>query len=130
MYIEIVTDTFDWNPEGTKTTFKLRIVDDATEKKFRRESQPKAKWVRGRQVDNFDQHAFVNKCLDYAIVEWSGVRHKGVEFPCTTANKLFLPETVKTEIIRLCLGKQAGELVAGDSDEDESAEAPADPKKS
>lgn len=127
MYIEIVQaeDTFAHTvplADGTlsKTVLTLRIVDDATEKKLRKAATGKAQWDRGQRFEPFDAHKFINSVIDYAIVGWDGVRAKGADLPCTPEIKLLLPERVKTDVIRLCLGKDASERSAdGEVDGDE-----------
>lgn len=133
MYIEIVQpeETFDHVvalPDGTpsNTVLSLRIVDDATEKRLRKAATGKPVFERGQRHEPFDSHKFIATVLDFAIVGWSGVRHQGRELPCTLEFKLLLPERVKTEVIRLCLAKEASDVEA----EDDDAAEPVDGKKS
>ncbi len=111
MFIEVQAPdtTFTHTPEGTQSTFELRIVPDDVEKEARKQATRK-EWDKGQRTESFDVHAFLARILDYAIVDWTGIKVRdanGVsELPCTKANKLLLPEKVKSEINRLCLGKE------------------------
>ena len=128
MFIEIVRpeETFehvvlaDDGKTPTQTCLTLRIVDDSVEKEIRRKATGKPTFERGQRVENFDGHKFLAGVLDHAIVTWRGVRHRGQELPCELTYKLLLPERVKTDIVRLCLGKEASEAreAAGDEKKD------------
>ena len=117
-YIEILSadDTFEFKP-AENTVLNLRIIDDDTEKRFRKECTRK-NWERHTRVEDFDSHEFIAKCIDYGIVSWKGVRRKGVEQDCTRENKLLLPEWLKLEVQKACLGKQGGAMAAEEAAEE------------
>lgn len=115
------------------STFRLRIVPSDLQRVLRRK-YTKFEFVRGQRNEVLDWAAFMDDCLDHAIVGWSDVKSKGIDIPCERRFKLLLPEAVKQEIIRLCVGKELGTeaapessavIVAGATDEDG---VPADPQ--
>lgn len=137
MYIEITKpeETFSHvvtAPDGTpsKTVLTLRIVDDAVEKRLRRQATGKPVFERGQRHEPFDSHKFIASVLDYAITNWSGVRHQGQDLPCTLEFKLLLPEWLKTDVIRLCLAKEAGAARGADADDAGDEDEGGDEKKS
>lgn len=137
-HIEIVedADVVSWQfiDPSTKqvfdSKFKLRVVTSSLQRELRRK-YTKHEFVRGTRQENFDWAKFNDDCIDFAVVEWTEVKRKGVDIPCTRENKLLLPEMVKAEIIRLCLGKELGEIVAGEDeqpqDEMEGEQSPRPP---
>jgi hypothetical protein len=121
MFIKIVQsdEPFEWTPVDEKTgtkyssTFTLRIVTDDVEKEIRKKYTTKW-WDKGRRVEEFDSLSHVIAVLDYAIVSWRGVQgaEDDQDLPCTSALKAKLPEKWRTEIVRLCSGKEAGDVVS------------------
>ncbi len=128
MFITIVDkdDAFAWTPVHEETgerydsTFQLQIVTDDTDRVLRKEHTRQV-WDKKqrRTVDKLDEPAFVAAVLDHAIVGWKGIRSAttGEELPCTSALKTRLPEKWKAEILRLCAGKEAGEVVSATEQE-------------
>jgi hypothetical protein len=119
-YVEIVDagETFDYTP-APNTTFKLRIVPDDVEKRLRK-AATSHEWDKGQRVQSFDGHKFAGEILAYAIISWSGVRkvrivdgeRKHEDLERTKENILLLPESLKSDITRLCLGKEAAAALA------------------
>jgi hypothetical protein len=119
MFIEIVTpdQTFEHvitrDAAGTVAAgLTLRVIDEERERAIRRANTGKARFERGQRFEPFDAAGFIADVIDYAITAWTGVRSQGRDLPCTREFKLLLPEAIKTDVIRLCLGKEAGETVA------------------
>jgi hypothetical protein len=100
------------------SVFDIRVVPNDTQKRYRQEATTYEQTRRGRE-ERFDWQGFVEKCLDYCIVNWTGVRHEGKELPCESVYKNMLPEIVKSEIVRLCVGRELGEIQAGQIGRDE-----------
>lgn len=128
-YIQVLDDDeqFSWSPdtgdgEKSASEFTLRTVPEDVLKRLRKVHTHRT-FKHGQQVEDFDAFSYVADVLDYAIVTWAGVlRSKTREdLPCTKANKVRLPERIKTEIMRLCAGKEAGSALDDEGD---------DPKKS
>ena len=125
-YVEIVDagETFPFTP-APNTTFQLRVVPDDVEKKIRAKAT-KRDWDKGQRVMDFDTHQFAAQILDFSIVGWEGVKkvrlvngeRTSEDLACTPANKLLLPEALKAEITRLCLGKEAAAAIAEDEKKD------------
>lgn len=122
-FIKIVesNDAFPWHPVNEETgekydsVFKLRIVPDEEDAQIRkRHTRPQWEKKTRRMVDKLDDAAYLTDILDYAIVDWSGIQSatKGTDLPCTSDLKARLPEKWKAEIIRLCSGKEAGDVIA------------------
>lgn len=128
-YIDFIDDDatfeFKWSTEASLT---LRTVPDDVEADLRKANQEK-KWEQGQRVTEHDGHGFINDVLEYAIRDWKGVRKRNpstgevIEVECTPANIRKLPEAVKSEVVRLCLAKEAANMLRV---EDEKK----DPKKS
>lgn len=120
-FIQIVDsdESFDWSPidEATgkpyESSFALRVVNDDVDKEIRKKHTKKY-WDKGRRVEEFDQASYVIDVLDYAIVGWTNVKNAktGEPVTCTTAMKARLPEKWRSEVLRLCAGKEAGDVLA------------------
>jgi hypothetical protein len=123
MFIQIIDtdDAFDWTPVNEDTTepyastFQLRLVTDEADQEIRKQ-HTRATWDKKqrRTVDKLNEPAYVSDVLDHAILGWTGIKaaKSGAELPCTSAMKARLPEKWKAEILRLCSGKEAGDVVA------------------
>lgn len=117
-FIELVEDedVLPWRftDPTTKITyaseFQLRVVPNSLKRLWEKEHTDTSYTRRGKQED-FNWGPWVDQCLDYAIVGWDGVRRRGQELPCTPENKLKLPEIIRAEIVRLCVGKELGEIM-------------------
>jgi hypothetical protein len=122
VYITILDEraTFDWSPRDPDnpssaygTVFTLQQVPDDIQENLRKPFT-KTEWRRGQRIIDVDQNGYIDACLKYAIVGWTGMykvdpkTRTRAEIPCTDAYKLLLPEWVKAEIIRMCIGKEAG----------------------
>ena len=112
-------DAFPWQPvdeesgKAYESSFELRIVPDDADKEIRkRHTRPTWEKKSRRMVDKLDDAAYIADILDYAIVGWSHIKASttGQDVPCSTEMKARLPEKWKAEILRLCSGKEAGEL--------------------
>lgn len=118
-FIELVEeeDVVPWQYKDTLTgqvfdsIFKLRVVPNSLKRAWEKDHTDVTFNRRGRQED-FNWGPWVDRCLDYAIVSWEGIMSKGQPLPCTSENKLKLPEVVRAEIVRLCVGKELGEIIA------------------
>ena len=108
-------ETFTRRVEGAAdAVLTLRVPGDPQVDVFRKRNRS-TKWVNGQHVEEFDAFAFAADIVDASIVCWVGVVAQGGQaLPCERATKLMLPEKVKAEVVRLCLGKEAG-LEGGDS---------------
>jgi hypothetical protein len=115
-FIEIIPDdaTFEWSPiqdEGSgrrwDSRFTLRKMPQAERRALARK-HTSHKFIRGQRQEILDTQAFADEALDAVIVDWSDLymRSNGVRqpWPCTTSNKQQLPETIKGDIARMCLG--------------------------
>lgn len=122
-FIKIVEsdEAFEWSPvheekgEPYESVFQLRLVTDDVDGALRKKATGRIKDERSRMmVDKLRESEYIAAVLDYAIVGWRGVQsaESGKELPCTTALKARLPERWKAEILRLCAGKEAGDVVA------------------
>lgn len=113
-FIQVATadQTFPFNPTPDVEII-LRIVDDDTEKAFRKKAT-KQDFQKHQRAETFDVHEFIARCLDHAIVSWRGIVKAGTTepLPCDRAHKLLLPEWLKLEIQKLTVGKEGGDLVA------------------
>lgn len=113
------------------TTFTLREVPEDVEQAARRKHTPR-KWHRGRDVGELNWAAFSADMLDYAIVSWDKLvgisRVNGVrverDLPCVREHKARLPERVKADILRVALGRDAGQVVASEETEGPAPTAP------
>lgn len=113
---DVVTPWQFKNPETGVTfasTFLLRVVPSDEQRRLRKR-HTKYEFVRGARQENFDWAAFSDDCLDYAVVDWREVKQRGQDLPCERFYKLLLPEAVKQEITRLCLGKELGQVQGSD----------------
>lgn len=127
MFIQIVDtdDAFDWTPVNEETgqpyesTFQLKLVTDDTDSVLRKHHTRQVfDKKQRRMVDKLDETAFIIDVLDAAIVGWTGIKASstGDPLPCTKAMKGRLPEKLKAEILRLCAGKEAGDVVSADQE--------------
>lgn len=143
MFIQIVdpTDTFTWRPydertaQHSDTVFTLRLVPDSVQDALRKKHTAPDTFKRGRRiVGEVAFGAFTDACLDYAIVDWTDLyavrlNHLGevasrTLMPCTSDAKKALPEWVRAEIVRLCIGKEAGMSTGDDALDEAPDEAP------
>lgn len=121
-FITIVQDDedFEWSPidetSGEKSTsvFMLRIVSDEVDERLRKENTRPVAQKRGPMVKELNQPKYIAAVIDYAITGWRNLKdaRTGADVACTTAIKTRLPENVKADVLRLCSGKEAGEVVA------------------
>lgn len=131
-----VVDTdgpFPWQPvdeesgKPYESAFQLRIVPDEVDKEIRKRfTRPVWEKKTRRMIDKLDEAAYIADLLDYAIVGWSNIKASstGRDLECTSEMKTRLPERWKSEIIRLCSGKEAGELSAAKADEEKKVSTP------
>lgn len=125
-YIQILVDDvpFDWSyPDMPGTGFKLRVVGDDEAKEIRRKHTTK-KWKNGERVEITDWEAVGRDYIDASIVEWTNLKGRRadktvIDLPCTRTYKIALPERVKGEIVRICVGKETSEI---GQDEEEGPE--------
>lgn len=127
-YIEFIDNdvTFEhrWSDKASLT---LRVVPDDVEAQFRKDNR-EVKWKHGQQSIEIDSNGFIADCLDYAIRGWTGVRRRdpntgeSIEVACTRENKVKLPEAVQSDVVRLCVAREAGNVIG--------EKAAADAKKS
>lgn len=131
-YLTIIEDgdTFPFTWAGfLHTHFTLRLVPDSLHKVIRRKHTT-TKWERNQRVELVDWTAVAEDCLAHAVVRIDGLRRRvqrttgapavgdGTEAiqwdsldPARRGTYLaLLPETLKAEIMRICVGKEAGEL--------------------
>jgi hypothetical protein len=122
-FLTIVEDDdifpFVWE-EFDGTTFDLRIVSDDRHKTIRRQ-HTKTKFNQGQRHEITDWTAVTEACLEYAIANVRGLKARGksgepvdldfakLEHARQNQIKALLPERCKAEIIRLCVGKEAGD---------------------
>jgi hypothetical protein len=106
------------------SVFQIRVVPNDEQKKMRKRATTFENTRRGRE-ERFDWQSFVEECLDYAITGWKKVQMKGQDLPCERQYKSMLPEIVRAEIVRLCVGRELGEIQAGQIG-DGDGEAPAE----
>lgn len=121
-FIEIVADntSFEWRPSDpsgatSESVFVLRKLSRAERQQFQRQHTSK-KWVRGVQQERLDAEAFADDVLDAVIVSWrdiyvlepngSGMTRRALE--CERPYKIMLPETLKAEIVQMCVGGDMG----------------------
>lgn len=118
-FIEIADDNevfdYPYRDPATKvltgTVFGIRVLTPD----FRRALEQKhttQEFVRGQRIPIFNADSYVREGLDYAVVRWSGVRKAGEELPCNPFYKDRLPESVRTELVRLCFGRELGDIIA------------------
>lgn len=135
-FLEIVTDDdvirWQFTDPDTKqvydSIFNLRVVPEALKRSWDKKFTEVEITRRGRE-EKLDTWAFIEQCLDYAIVSWENVQRQGVDLPCTREWKVRLPEVVKAAIIRLCVGKELGAAVERGVPGLPSAEASAAPSR-
>lgn len=120
-------EAFPWQPvneesgQAYESSFELRIVPDEVDKEIRkRHTRPTWEKKSRRMVDKLDDAAYIADVLDYAIVGWSHIKASttGQDLPCSTEMKARLPERWKAEVLRLCSGKEAGELAETKADQE------------
>jgi hypothetical protein len=136
-YITILEDesvTFPWSPNGYETEFLLRQVPDevqtALTKKFTKNT-----WNRGthQQEQKTDWVELNASMLEYAICGWERLMSPPLkevkdpggkilqhardarEIPYRSELVRKLPERLQREIIRICVGKEAGEVMANEA---------------
>jgi hypothetical protein len=115
-----------------ESRFQLRQLPKALREKYRKTCTRQEFTRRGRE-EVFDSSRYVDLCLDYAIVGWSGVNARIKDavtgemqrFPleCTQENKPKLPEFIKAEIVRMCVGQELGSILAGETEDEAEAAA-------
>lgn len=114
-------EAFPWQPideesgKPYESSFSLRIVPDDIDRDIRKKhTRPSFEKKTRRMVDKLDDASYIADVIDYAIVGWTGIKAAttGAELPCTADMKGRLPEKWKAEILRLCSGKEAGDVVA------------------
>jgi hypothetical protein len=147
-FINIVEedDVFDWqysdpeNGEKFATVFQLRTVPEDTQKAIRKR-YTKRGMRRGQPTEEMDNGRIAESLIDYAVVDWRDLMGRSpdpdnpgrtVETPvdCTTYSKGRLPEPIKIEVIRLCVGRELGNaLYANQIDENEDEDVPSDPQR-
>lgn len=121
--IENPRDTLPWryiDPDtGQKfdTEFELRLIPDDTNTIFRKR-HTRTEWKNGQRREEVNGDGYGDDLIDYAIVGWQGmyaVNREGQrsEIPCERKYKVMLPEKIKAEVIRLCLGKELGQAISG-----------------
>lgn len=140
MFITIVDtdEAFDWTPvheetgEAYTSTFQLRLVTDDADQDIRKRYTRQV-WDKKqrRTLDKLNEPAYVAEVLDHAILGWTGVKaaRTGAELACTAEMKARLPEKWKAEILRLCSGKEAGEVVSK-AEQEKKAWKPTSPSNS
>lgn len=119
-FIEIASedDLIPWQfvhpdtKERWDSVLHIRIVPNDLQRRLK-DRFTKPDFRRGQKYEDFNWPLFMDECLDYAIVRWEGVKRKGEDLPCEREWKLRLPELVKAELIRLCIGRELGEIQAG-----------------
>ncbi len=127
MFIKIVDtdDAFDWTPVNEEngkaydSSFQLKIVTDDDDKALRKKHTHQVfDKKQRRMVDKLDEASYIIEVLEVAIVGWKGITSAttGAELPCTNDLKGRLPEKWKADILRLCAGKEAGEVVSADQE--------------
>lgn len=130
-FISIIDDNtpFDYTFPGTDTTFKLRIVPESVQKSFTKRHTSK-KPSRGGPIDIVDTQAVANDCLNYAIIGWKGVvnplTHQEIE--CTEHYKKLLPEMIKVDVVRMCVGREAGAEIASQNPQADDQTGDQDPQ--
>ncbi len=130
-FVQIIVDDapFPWqytSPEtGEKmaTVFSLRVIPDKRNKQIRRE-HTKTKWKNGQKVEDIDWDAVASAQIDEAVVAWDTLKGRKsdgtvVDLPCTLEFKRRLPERLKGEIIRICIGKETSHIGQDDGDGDD-----------
>lgn len=121
--IENPRDTFRWHysdPDTGQrfdTEFELRLIPDDTNTVFRKR-HTRTEWKNGQRREEVNGDGYGDDLIDYAIVGWQGmyaVNREGQksEIPCERRYKVMLPEKLKAEVIRLCLGKELGQALGG-----------------
>ena len=120
-FVTIIEDdnTFEYSPvdsrtgQRVETVFVLRIVPDEEVERMRK-AATKRVFENHQPVMRIDELAFGWALLDYAIVDWRGVKsaRNGQDIPCTLDMKKKLPDATRGEIVRLCGGKDAGTALA------------------
>lgn len=119
-------DSFPYQPIDESTgqpydsVLDLRIVSDKKNEELQKANTSQA-WDKKshRMVDRLNNFKYTEDLLDYAIVGWQGVKSAttGADLPCTPELKTRLPEKWKVEVIRLCLAKEAGDVVSKATEE-------------
>jgi len=105
--------------ETYESYYTLRVIPQSVQREIRRKHTT-ASFVKGVRVESLDGGKFTDDCLDYAIVSWRGVTGRNrstgaiTDLPCTREYKLAQPEWIKAEIIRMCLGRELGQMVGTD----------------
>jgi len=137
VFVQIIDtdEAFDWQPTDDETgkqydsVFQLRIVNDDVDKDLRKKRTRRV-WDKKqrRQVDELDEAAYVGDLLEHAIVGWTGIKGtKGNDVPCTADMKTRLPERWKTEILRMCAGKEGGAVAAEQEKKHSGTTSPGNP---
>ena len=125
MFIQIIDDpqaSFTFRPKDpdsgqvSETEFTLRLVPDEVQKSLRKQTES-VEWRRGQRVVTNDDARWADLCVSYAITGWKHLYSVTVRdgktvartlVPCEDKYKALLPEHVRIEIVRLCVGKEAG----------------------
>lgn len=137
-FIQILDDsqpTFPWKytdpdtNDTAETVFYLRQMPEDMEKQIRAR-HTKDRWKRGVRTEDFDTRAYGIDCLNYCIVSWEKlfviktdrtgnvVSRKEAERDLALIKAL--PEKLKAEIIRVCVGKEVG----GEFSDEDTDQAP------
>lgn len=114
-FIEIVDDSEEFEfvfvdpatKQPTDAAMMLRVLSPDQKDEFER-AATKYEFIKGSRHSVFDAAVYVGLCLDAAIRSWRGIVRKGEPVDCTRDNKLRLPEPVKQEVMRLCVGREVG----------------------
>jgi len=118
-------ETFPWRWDDLPgTLFTLRIVDDDKHTQLRRENT-KIKTDRTGRHEVTDWNAVGEASLLHAIVGIGGLKRRvreatvdvdfdALDYAAQSRIKALLPERCKAEILRICVGKEAGEAAAAE----------------
>lgn len=93
------------------TVFHLQVLSDDDIAEIDKANTSREK-INGMYQEKIDWEQVQRDRLCKAITGWDHLQIKGEDQPCTDELKLLLPEPIKLEILRLCIGKQLGGVVA------------------
>lgn len=104
----------------SETTFLLRVLEDKKKAEFVRKRTQRTADRQGPR-DDTDWNAYVADCLKLGIVGWEGLKQFGTGAPIPYSEEMKaaivskLPESVKTDIMRVIAGREVDAEAAAEA---------------
>ncbi len=96
--------------EVSQSVVKVRVLADDRVREIEKRHTERVFNKKTRSYeDKLKTGPYIDDVLDAAVVDWADVFNKrgGQLLPCERRYKLAMPERIKTEIVRIAVGKEA-----------------------